>query len=68
MIVYALRRLAAIALILLVICAITFAIFYLLPDDPALDACGRAAPPNDWPTSGTRWVSTSPCSPSSCPI
>ncbi|NUW34606.1 ABC transporter permease [Nonomuraea sp. SMC257] len=42
MIVYALRRLGAIALIMLVICAITFAIFYLLPDDPALDACGKS--------------------------
>ncbi|WP_308164348.1 ABC transporter permease [Nonomuraea sediminis] len=41
MIAYTLRRLGAMALILLAICAITFAVFYLLPDDPALDACGK---------------------------
>ncbi|MFI6289938.1 ABC transporter permease [Nonomuraea sp. NPDC050790] len=42
MIAYALRRLGAVALILLAICAITFTVFYLLPDDPALDACGKS--------------------------
>ncbi|AUG77085.1 ABC transporter permease [Kitasatospora sp. MMS16-BH015] len=45
MIVYLLRRLAVTALILLVICAATFAIFYLMPADPAQGACGKACSP-----------------------
>ncbi|MFI6481920.1 ABC transporter permease [Nonomuraea sp. NPDC050663] len=45
MILYTLRRLGAMALILLAICAITFSVFYLLPDDPALDACGKTCSP-----------------------
>ncbi|MER6031415.1 ABC transporter permease [Streptomyces sp. NPDC001851] len=45
MILYALRRLAATATILLVICAATFAIFYLMPADPAQGACGKACSP-----------------------
>ncbi|MEU2717037.1 ABC transporter permease [Streptomyces sp. NPDC007205] len=45
MIVYVLRRLAATAVILLVICAATFAIFYLMPADPAQGACGKACSP-----------------------
>ncbi|MCC5474289.1 ABC transporter permease [Streptomyces sp. NPDC059680] len=45
MILYVLRRLAATALILLVICAATFAIFYLMPADPAQGACGKACSP-----------------------
>ncbi|GAA1908757.1 ABC transporter permease [Streptantibioticus ferralitis] len=45
MILYALRRLAAAAAILLVICAATFAIFYLMPADPAQGACGKACSP-----------------------
>lgn len=45
MIAYLLRRLASAAAILLVICALTFAIFYLAPDDPAQRACGKACTP-----------------------
>lgn len=45
MILYVLRRLAATAAILLVICAATFAIFYLMPADPAQGACGKACSP-----------------------
>ncbi|MGW2248661.1 ABC transporter permease [Kitasatospora sp. NPDC001660] len=45
MILYLLRRLAVTALILLVICAATFAIFYLMPADPAQGACGKACSP-----------------------
>ncbi|WP_406398038.1 ABC transporter permease [Streptomyces sp. NBC_00879] len=45
MILYVLRRLAAAATILLVICGATFAIFYLMPADPALGACGKACSP-----------------------
>ncbi len=45
MILYVLRRLAATAVILLVICAATFAIFYLMPADPAQGACGKACSP-----------------------
>ena len=42
MIPYVTRRLAGLALVLLTVCAVTFAIFYLLPSDPALQACGRS--------------------------
>ncbi|HEY3005981.1 MAG TPA: ABC transporter permease [Kribbellaceae bacterium] len=45
MILYLLRRLAAAAAILLVICALTFAIFYVMPADPAQSACGKACSP-----------------------
>ncbi|MER5637291.1 ABC transporter permease [Kitasatospora sp. NPDC002227] len=45
MIVYLLRRLAVTAVILLVICAATFAVFYLMPADPAQGACGKACSP-----------------------
>ncbi|MEU1629403.1 ABC transporter permease [Streptomyces sp. NPDC020096] len=45
MILYLLRRLAATVAILLVICAVTFAIFYLMPADPAQGACGKACSP-----------------------
>jgi peptide/nickel transport system permease protein len=45
MILYVLRRLAAVAGVLLVICAVTFAIFYLLPSDPAAHACGKTCTP-----------------------
>ncbi|MFF8868125.1 ABC transporter permease [Streptomyces sp. NPDC015139] len=45
MIFYVLRRLAATAAILLVICATTFGIFYLMPADPAQGACGKACSP-----------------------
>ncbi|ANP51713.1 peptide/nickel transport system permease protein [Streptomyces griseochromogenes] len=45
MILYVLRRLAATTAILLVICAATFAIFYLMPADPAQGACGKACSP-----------------------
>ncbi|GAA2749248.1 MULTISPECIES: ABC transporter permease [Kitasatospora] len=41
MIGYLLRRLLAMAVTLLVICALTFAIFYLLPSDPAAQFCGK---------------------------
>lgn len=39
---YMARRLAGLALVLLIVCAVTFAIFYLLPSDPALQACGKS--------------------------
>ncbi|WP_457032496.1 ABC transporter permease [Kitasatospora sp. P5_F3] len=45
MILYLLRRLAVTAAILVVICAITFSIFYLMPADPAQGACGKACSP-----------------------
>ncbi|RAG86135.1 ABC transporter permease [Streptacidiphilus pinicola] len=45
MILYALRRLAVAVVILLVICGATFAIFYLMPADPAQGACGKACSP-----------------------
>ncbi|MEU8974787.1 ABC transporter permease [Streptomyces monashensis] len=45
MILYVLRRLAATAVILMVICVATFAIFYLMPADPAQGACGKACSP-----------------------
>ncbi|MGW3206011.1 ABC transporter permease [Streptomyces sp. NPDC001135] len=45
MILYVLRRLAATVVILLVICAATFSIFYLMPADPAQGACGKACSP-----------------------
>ncbi|MFJ8624431.1 ABC transporter permease [Kitasatospora sp. NPDC093550] len=41
MILYLGRRLLAAAGILLAVCAITFTIFYLLPSDPAVAACGK---------------------------
>ncbi|WP_354643430.1 ABC transporter permease [Kitasatospora camelliae] len=41
MIGFLLRRLLAIAATLLVICALTFAVFYLLPSDPAAQFCGK---------------------------
>jgi peptide/nickel transport system permease protein len=42
---YLARRLAAAALILLIICALTFVIFYIMPADPAQQACGKACTP-----------------------
>ena len=45
MIYYTLKRLAAAALILLAICALTFVIFYVTPADPAQGACGKACTP-----------------------
>ncbi|MFC9330647.1 ABC transporter permease [Kitasatospora sp. NPDC057015] len=41
MILYLGRRLVGVVGILLAICAITFVIFYLLPNDPAAAACGK---------------------------
>ncbi|MEV7780329.1 ABC transporter permease [Kitasatospora sp. NPDC088351] len=41
MILYLGRRLLGVAGILLAVCAITFTIFYLLPNDPAAAACGK---------------------------
>ncbi|KJK56687.1 ABC transporter permease [Saccharothrix sp. ST-888] len=38
---FLLRRLLGIAGTLLVICALTFAVFYLLPSDPAAQFCGK---------------------------
>jgi peptide/nickel transport system permease protein len=46
MIFFLVRRLAAAAAILLVICALTFAVFYLMPADPAQGACGKACSPD----------------------
>ncbi|WP_035851334.1 ABC transporter permease [Kitasatospora azatica] len=40
------RRLLGIAVTLLVICAVTFAIFYLLPNDPAQQFCGKDCTPD----------------------
>lgn len=45
MIRYIIRRLIAVVAILFVICAITFAIFYVFPADPAVLTCGRACTP-----------------------
>ncbi len=45
MILYLGRRLLGVAGILLAVCAITFAIFYLLPNDPAAAACGKTCSP-----------------------
>ncbi|WP_225724663.1 MULTISPECIES: ABC transporter permease [unclassified Nocardia] len=45
MIVYLFRRLAVALLILLVICALTFAVFYLMQADPAQAACGKSCSP-----------------------
>ena len=45
MIIYLSKRLAAAAGILLVICAVTFVIFYVVPSDPALQACGKTCTP-----------------------
>ncbi|MFD0278127.1 ABC transporter permease [Kitasatospora sp. NPDC127111] len=45
MIPYLLRRLAVTAAVLVVIAAATFAIFYLMPADPAQGACGKACSP-----------------------
>ncbi|MFD0261134.1 ABC transporter permease [Kitasatospora indigofera] len=42
---YLLRRLLGVAGILLAVCAITFSIFYLLPNDPAAAACGKTCSP-----------------------
>ncbi|MEU3721427.1 ABC transporter permease [Streptomyces sp. NPDC031705] len=41
MILYLLRRLLALAGVLLAIAAVTFLIFYVLPSDPAAAACGK---------------------------
>lgn len=45
MIRYIVRRLIAVAGILLVICGVTFVIFYVMPANPAILACGRACTP-----------------------
>lgn len=45
MIVYIGKRLVAVVGILLVICAVTFVIFYLVPSDPAVQACGKTCTP-----------------------
>ncbi|WP_113700580.1 ABC transporter permease [Nonomuraea lactucae] len=41
MILYLGKRVLAVAGVLLVICAVTFTIFYVLPTDPAVHACGK---------------------------
>ncbi|MFE6872013.1 ABC transporter permease [Kitasatospora sp. NPDC057692] len=46
MILYLGRRLIGVAGIMLAICAITFTIFYLLPNDPAAAACGKTCSPD----------------------
>ncbi|QKW23026.1 ABC transporter permease [Kitasatospora sp. NA04385] len=38
---FVLRRLLAMAATLLAVCALTFAVFYLLPSDPAAQFCGK---------------------------
>lgn len=45
MIRYLALRLAGMAGVLLVICAVTFTIFYVFPADPALQACGKSCTP-----------------------
>ncbi|MFF2661750.1 ABC transporter permease [Kitasatospora sp. NPDC058032] len=45
MILYLGRRLIGVVGIMLAICAITFTIFYLLPNDPAAAACGKTCSP-----------------------
>ncbi|WP_415951655.1 ABC transporter permease [Streptomyces sp. KLOTTS4A1] len=42
MILYTLRRLAAVIGVLIAVAAVTFAIFYVFPSDPAAAACGKA--------------------------
>ncbi|MFK4599499.1 ABC transporter permease [Streptomyces pristinaespiralis] len=42
MILYTLRRLAAVIGVLTAVAAVTFTIFYVLPSDPAAAACGKA--------------------------
>ncbi|MEU1390767.1 MULTISPECIES: ABC transporter permease [unclassified Nonomuraea] len=42
---YLARRALAVAGVLLVICAVTFVIFYVLPSDPAVQACGKTCTP-----------------------
>ncbi|GGT31968.1 ABC transporter permease [Nonomuraea spiralis] len=42
---YLVRRALAVAGVLLVICAVTFVIFYVLPSDPAVQACGKTCTP-----------------------
>jgi peptide/nickel transport system permease protein len=44
---YILFRLLGIVVVLLVIAIITFAIFYILPSDPARQACGRPCSPQN---------------------
>ncbi|MFF7635434.1 ABC transporter permease [Kitasatospora sp. NPDC008050] len=43
---FLIRRLLGIAGTLLVICAVTFTIFYLLPSDPAVQFCGKDCAPD----------------------
>ncbi|MDH6130896.1 peptide/nickel transport system permease protein [Kitasatospora sp. MAA4] len=43
---FLIRRLFGIAVTLLVVCAVTFCIFYLLPSDPAVQFCGKDCPPD----------------------
>ncbi|MDH6575779.1 ABC transporter permease [Kitasatospora sp. MAP5-34] len=43
---FLIRRLLGIAATLLVICAVTFCIFYLLPSDPATQFCGKDCAPD----------------------
>ncbi|MFF4580722.1 ABC transporter permease [Streptomyces sp. NPDC001389] len=45
MILYLLRRLLALAGVLVAIAAVTFLIFYVLPTDPAAAACGKTCSP-----------------------
>ncbi|NUP00792.1 MAG: ABC transporter permease [Nonomuraea sp.] len=42
---YLARRVLAVVGVLLVICAVTFVIFYVLPSDPAVQACGKTCTP-----------------------
>lgn len=42
MILYTLRRLAAVVGVLIAVAAVTFTIFYVLPSDPAAAACGKS--------------------------
>ncbi len=42
---YIIRRLFGVAAVLIVISILTFGIFYLIPADPAVKACGKTCPP-----------------------
>jgi peptide/nickel transport system permease protein len=46
MIWYTAKRIGAALLMLLIISALTFVIFYVMPDDPAQQACGKACSPD----------------------
>lgn len=52
------RRTIGALVILLIISAITFWLFYAVPRDPAMMSCGKNCTPYRWHRSGTTWAST----------